>query len=77
MNELPPHLQPEKLCQGENGSALAWFGQGSRLRNFSESPFKVNNVEYKWNEQFIAAGKASLFDDDVTHEKIMKLFVKP
>ncbi len=72
LNELPPHLQPEKLCQRENDRVLAWFGQGSRLSNFSESPFKVDNTEYKWNEQFIGAGKATLFNDDVTREKIMK-----
>ncbi len=72
LKDLPEDLNPMKLSQRENDELLAYFGQGSPYSNFNKIKFNVNGVPYNCGEQFIQASKATEFNDDVMHQKIMK-----
>ena len=50
---------------------MIFLGPHSPFSNMFSATFTVDNVEYGSTEQFIQASKAALFDDDVTHSRIM------
>ena len=45
-------------------------GKYISFSNFYPAPFTIDDITYKWSEQYIMAQKARLFDPDMT-EKIM------
>ncbi len=71
IDKLPPDLNPEKLSQKSNERNLVFFGINSKFSNFHPCKFRIDNVPYSCNEQYIASEKAGLFDDDEAQRKIM------
>ena len=71
LNQLPDALKPEQIAEKVNDNTLVFFGQNSGFSNFHPAKFKVDNVQYNCSEQFIQAKKASLFNDDVSEQRIM------
>ena len=50
------------LDDGENGEFSNWY----------ESPFVIDNFQYRWIEQYMMSQKAILFGDAVTNTKILR-----
>ena len=71
LDELPLDLSPRVTAERENEDVIVFFTQGSPFSNFHHSPFDIDNTRYSCNEQYIQACKALLFNDDITHAKIM------
>ena len=71
LDQLPEDLNPENLCQKQNDNTIVFFGQGSAFSNHHPAPYRDGNVKYCCSEQQILSSKASLFNDDVAHSKIM------
>lgn len=72
LDQLPHDLNPRSAAERENVDVIVFFTQGSPFSNFHHAPFVKDNQKYFCNEQYIQASKASLFQDDVTHSKIMQ-----
>ena len=49
-----------------------FFGQHHPFSNFHPSTIEIDGVKYSHSEQYIQAEKAKLFNDDATHNNIMK-----
>ena len=72
LGDLPDDLNVESLCEKENKDCVVFLGSGSKMSNMYQCNFNVDGVTYSSSEQYIQSGKAQLFDDDITHAKIMK-----
>ena len=61
-------------CQrsSEDLTKLVFLGAHSVFSNMHHAAFKIDNVSYSSAEQFIQSQKVTLFDDDVSHSRIMK-----
>ena len=58
-------------CQRTDSDKIVFLGIHSIFSNFYQTDLTVNNVKYSSDEQFIQSEKAALFNDDLTHAKIM------
>ena len=74
LNEVSSFVDLPSTCQrGDRDSGLIVFlGSHSIYSNFYPTPFVVNNTVYSCAEQMIQSEKATLFDDNLTHHRIMK-----
>ena len=74
----PNYLEVNKLidipgtCQKADAEKIIFLGCHSVFSNLHYSPFTIDNVSYNCVEQRIQSAKAELFDDDVSHAKIMR-----
>lgn len=72
MDNLPEDLNPIKVCEKSNDSALVFFGQNHPLSNFYQSEFTADNITYKNAEQLIQSKKCEIFNDDIGHSRVMR-----
>ncbi len=72
LHELPDEINLSKCFEREDDNVVAFLGPGTALSNFAEAPFKLDNVLYKHNEQFVVKEKAEMFGDDFIAQKAMK-----
>ena len=71
LDELPVNLNPEKLCEKRNENTIVFFGQGSVFSNHHPAKYTDGPIQYSCSEQEILSAKASLFNDDIAHDRIM------
>ena len=70
-SDLPPELNPCRLCEKEDEKTVAYFGGGSPLSNFFPAPFVIDKQEFNSTEQFIQATKAGGAGEDVIKHQIL------
>lgn len=70
LNTLPSSLDPQKLSTHTEKNHLFFFSQSCPLSNLHPSHFKVDNIPYTCNEEFIHCSKAKLFQDPIAFNKI-------
>ena len=59
-------------CQHSDETKTIFLGMHSIFSNLHPARFCIDNIEYSSVEQMLQSKKAALFDDDITHSKIMK-----
>ena len=61
-------------CQqtDQNAGITLFLSSHSPFSNMYHTDFTINNVHYNSVEQYIQSQKVSMFNDDITHAKIMK-----
>ena len=59
-------------CERSDKQKILFLGSLSPFSNLYMTNFQLNNTLYNCVEQYIQSEKASLFNDDTTHAKIMK-----
>ena len=72
VSEFNKLLDLSATCQQKNELCIIFQGSHSVFSNLHRAPFKMDNITYNSNEQYIQAGKASLFNDDRSHSRIMR-----
>ena len=72
--ELESIVDITASCQHSdpNTGTTVFLRPHSPYSNLYPCELNVDNVKYNSAEQFIQSGKASLFDDDVSHSRIMR-----
>ena len=58
-------------CQKADEDKIIFLGCHSIFSNFHSSPFVLDSTHYNCVEQWIQSQKAALFNDDLSHSKIM------
>ena len=69
--DLNSELELLNTCEKRVGNNIIFQGIHSAFSNFHPAPFKLNGIKYNCAEQYIQGQKAVIFNDDVTHCKIM------
>ena len=72
INEINKVLNVTSTCQRSDDNVMLFLGTHSPLSNLLSADLSIDNVKYNSSEQYIQSQKAMLFDDDVTHARIMK-----
>ena len=72
IHELPPELHPKVFATKITKDVAIFASQHSPLSNFySEAEIRIDLQTYCSTEQFYQSEKASFFNDDITHNKIL------
>ena len=72
LDKLPENLQPSNLCTVTKDGITAFYTSHSKLSNHHPCLFTVDDTTFKSVEQFYMFKKATLFNDDVTAQKILQ-----
>ena len=72
INEINKVLNVTSTCKRSDDNVMLFLGTHSPFSNLFSADLSIDNVKYNSSEQYIQSQKAMLFDDDVTHARIMK-----
>ena len=70
--ELPQNLQPRNALEKQNKSVFCFLGSHSLLSSLHKPPFQLDGTQYSCTEQYIQCPKVQLFNNDLTHHRIMR-----
>ena len=65
-------LDLQGTCQRTDDEKIIFLGCHSVFSNLHTAHFHLDNINYNCVEQRIQSAKTSMFDDDITHHKIMR-----
>ena len=71
-SEVNALLDISSTCQRSNENKTIFLGMHSVFSNLHPAHFSLDNIEYNCVEQMLQSEKASLFDDDISHARIMR-----
>lgn len=72
LESLPDGLKPSQIATRVANSCTLFYSMESPFSNFYPSPISIDGKDYNCVEQYFQASKASFFDDDNSHQKIMQ-----
>ena len=71
ISEANVFLDVTSTCQKSDGEKIIFFGAHSPFSNLYSTEFVIDNIHYNSVEQYYQGSKAEMFNDDITHSKIM------